>query len=100
GPMLKTAGALFVLEIIVIGLVRRRTSSRTRNELAGLRAGGATAGAGGLKGHMYKSNYVSVHNPRHSHPAGTCALTLGKGDSPRLLRRPLHAAQLLTQRLP
>ena len=34
GPMLQTAGAILVLEIVVIALVRRRTNSRTRNELA------------------------------------------------------------------
>lgn len=35
GPMLKTAGAILVLELAVIGWVRRRTNSRTRTELGG-----------------------------------------------------------------
>jgi hypothetical protein len=35
GPMLQTAGAILVLELVVIYWVRRRTKSRTRNELGG-----------------------------------------------------------------
>jgi hypothetical protein len=46
GPMVRTAAIILVLELIVIGWVRRSTGSRTRGELGGarLRAGGASAG--------------------------------------------------------
>ena len=33
GPMLQTAGIILVIELIVIGLVRRRVNSKARNDL-------------------------------------------------------------------
>jgi hypothetical protein len=46
GPMIRTALVILVIELVVIGLVRRRSASRGRDDLGGsrLRAGGATAG--------------------------------------------------------
>jgi DMSO reductase family type II enzyme heme b subunit len=46
GPMVKTASVILVIELAVIGWVRRRYGSRARGELGGARlgAGGATVG--------------------------------------------------------
>jgi hypothetical protein len=46
GPMIRTALIILVIELVVIGLVRRRAASRGRDDVGGsrLRAGGAAAG--------------------------------------------------------
>ena len=88
GPMVRTALLILVIELVVIGWVRRGS----RQPLSAQRRDAPDTRH--PENQMYKSIYVPVDNSDYSNRAVACALALGKAFSAKLVGCHVYAAKL------